>query len=68
MTRKDYIAIAEDLNKSIDKQVNAPHLSTEAGIDVHAALTATVQSLCFVFERDNPLFDRGRFIKACGLE
>ena len=33
--------------------------------DKHAQYTLTLNSLCNLFARDNPMFDRGRFERAC---
>lgn len=56
MTRKDFKAIAEVLRKyhtsgSIDKSV----------------LRELINELCVHFRQSNDTFDKGRFIRACGL-
>lgn len=51
MTRKDYIIIAEAINKA----------ETEA-----ESKTSVAYVLADALQKDNPLFDRQKFIKACG--
>lgn len=57
MTRKDYVAIAEVIssNRSVMNEV------ARAGVDVVATELATV------LKRNNPRFDRDRFLTACGV-
>lgn len=55
MTRKDYILIADAINKapvdaSQDRQRNT-----------------VARSIADALATDNPRFDRARFLKACGL-
>lgn len=58
MTKKDYIAIAEAL-------ANA---RAATGDDKHSALTYAANQLAAVLARDNPRFDRERFLTACGVK
>ncbi len=52
MTKKDYIAIAEAL------QTIKPRTYL---------LFVTARNLATYFEKDNPRFDREKFLKACGF-
>lgn len=54
MTRKDYVAIA----KAIEEQAEL-----HDDVVVHAVADAIAN----VFSADNPRFDRGKFLTACGF-
>jgi len=58
MTKKDYQLIAGVLNKS--------NMLTISGISL-PALTAIVNEFVAVLERENVLFSREKFLKACGF-
>ncbi len=58
MTRKHFVAVAD----AISKEVKASEC--EATL---AALDSVAAALCTVFQKDNPAFDRDRFLTACGL-
>jgi hypothetical protein len=64
MTRKDYILIAAALRDVmlIDCQ-SAEYLN-----GVRAAHASAAQRLADVLARDNPRFDRERFLKAAGVQ
>lgn len=57
MSRKDYVAIAAVIARSMDNPDDGPLVSVKAITD----------ELCAMFKRDNPNFDRQRFLSACGL-
>ena len=61
MTRKDYILIAAALKAARD--YSTAHHEQPADTFVTAVLT-----LCDRLAQDNPRFDRGRFLKACGVQ
>jgi hypothetical protein len=65
MTRKDYEKFAEMIryNKANPGIVNA---DAENGYQI--ALMDMAQHMADIFRADNPRFDRGRFLKACGIE
>lgn len=56
MTRKHFVAIA-GIIKLFYTNAKSKRL-----------LESIVNSLCDFFEKENNLFDRDRFIKACGIE
>jgi len=58
MTKKDYQLIAGVLNKS--------NMLTITGIRL-PTLTAIVNEFVAVLERENVLFSREKFLKACGF-
>ena len=58
MTRKDYVAIAAALK-------NARGLPMNNHAD---SLQAAAQCIAAVMSRDNPHFDRERFLKAAGVQ
>jgi hypothetical protein len=63
MTRKDYVAIAKEINL---------HLSaSEDGIQgarTRAVVRVLAAGIADVMAADNPSFDRARFLKACGVQ
>ena len=54
MSKKDYVAVADALNKVVWQRESDP-----------ATLTNVIAALALVFEEGNSRFDRGRFIAAC---
>lgn len=54
MTKKDYILIADVLSVA-DKEASE-------GLDGYIVLQGIIDRLCLKLERDNPRFDRARFI------
>jgi hypothetical protein len=61
MTRKDYVAIAAALNACRYHPDDGAETDW-ACCDIHARAIADVMA------RDNPRFDRARFLKACGVQ
>ena len=57
MTRKDFITVAQILNAA-----NLPDVP-----EINQQTRILALSFCDVFQRDNPRFDRARFLKACGV-
>jgi len=57
MTRKDYILIAAALKAAYDETYHT----------VHAGIDAAAVALADALGRDNPRFDRERFLKAAGV-
>ena len=53
MTKKDFQAFADIINKLID--------------DYYSAAWRVAEDMADYFETRNPRFDRGRFFEACGL-
>lgn len=66
MTRKDYVLIAAALNtaKNEEALAHAPSYNNgwADGVDAAAGVLADALS------KDNPRFDRARFLKACGVQ
>lgn len=62
MTKKDYELIARVLNDTNKFQQDFIEVSARQVLDQVAANLATQ------LEAENPLFDRTKFLKACGLE
>ena len=60
MTRKDYVLIADTL-ANLMKDFNN-------GGDDTVSLTLVSHELADVLASDNPRFDRGRFLAACGVK
>lgn len=64
MTRKDYVAIAAAL-----KAARMNTYTSGAVVQTHLhAVNSTAAQIADVMARDNPRFDRGRFLKACGVQ
>ena len=57
MSRKDYIAAAAEFLRT-----------KPARLDLKAQWTLDVYAMADVFQRDNFLFNRLRFLSACGME
>ena len=57
MTRKDYVMIAEVINR------NATSSTESAFID----FARMAEDLATELQNDNPRFDRARFLTACGV-
>jgi hypothetical protein len=62
MTRKDYELIAKALNTQMEMSVLCEE---EAGI---YAVTNIACDLADTLVRENPRFDRARFLSACGVK
>ena len=58
MTRKDYVMIAEVINRSTGS------LTESAFID----FARMAEDLATELQNDNPRFDRARFLTACGVK
>lgn len=60
MTRKDYIQISSVFRAEM----------LESGQDIFArkALARVALTLCDTMKRDNPRFDKTRFLQACGFD
>jgi len=67
MTRKHYVEVASILKSELNELASLEHLDD----DEHEIATETVKSvanrLAVMFKRDNPYFDRTRFMNAAGL-
>ena len=57
MTRKDYVKVAEIINKFFDSNIEHPVFNDT----VHSNL---IEPFIELFENDNPRFDSDKFIKA----
>lgn len=62
MTRKDYVAIAAALRQFyMDDERESIHTAS-------GAVEYVAHNIANVMARDNPRFDRQRFLRACGIE
>ena len=61
MTRKDYILIAAALKEALPPDTMPFPVS---GPEMHADIA---ENLCRALARDNPRFDRERFLRAAGV-
>ena len=71
MTRKDYEAIAAALNYQRKNQkqqmmLSSGQCSAEHGFSIYV-VDAVARDIADIMARDNPRFDRTRFLKACGI-
>jgi hypothetical protein len=67
MTRKDYILIANAFQDQKKLMAQFPlHYSKEQKQAVEDQMAALVRSIAGAIKRDNPNFDRVRFLRACG--
>jgi hypothetical protein len=70
MTKKHYEAVARRIKHRIDTAVTEhAHglIHSTAKKAVLAAMNELACDLAFDFRADNPNFDEGRFLKACGF-
>jgi hypothetical protein len=58
MTKKDYELIAEALAQAYDKHVNSPQ---------YFGVKTCINNVTEFLGRENPKFNRNKFLKACGL-
>lgn len=63
MTRKDYELIAAAIREQVLRL--KPELA--AGLAL-AAVKGTAMTIALALARDNPRFDRARFLSACGFD
>jgi len=59
MTKKDYIEIAKVMNK------RKPYPDCRGPLCWDTCWDSILEGLCFLFKKDNPLFNREKFEKAC---
>jgi hypothetical protein len=64
MTRKDYVALAAALRDTLLINLSTPDQLAGAKAAHHSAVTR----VAVVLARDNPRFDRARFLAACGVQ
>ncbi len=62
MTKKDYELIAEAINELSTKPIKG--IPDDAFAD---GVRAVAEHLAVALNRDNPRFDKDRFMEACGL-
>jgi len=68
MTRKHYQAFADMINGAReDIQCDLPVLDDFNG-GKHYTLGWLASQIAYMFEDDNPRFDRAKFMAACGIE
>jgi hypothetical protein len=66
MTRKDYVAIAAAIKAAkADMFAKEPD---ESHVDLCDGANYAAEHIADTMERDNPRFDRARFLKACGVQ
>lgn len=66
MTRKDYVAIAAAIKAARADIVSKEPEASRADMKDGASLAA--EHIADVMKRDNPHFDRARFLAACGVQ
>lgn len=59
MSRKDYVAVAEAIERTKDDSHDV--------LDSYSVLKIAAQRVADVFAQDNPRFNRTRFMTACGF-
>ena len=64
MTKKDYVLIAKALQ--LRTVYDAEDMTYAEGW--HAGVSSCIDALADVLQRDNPKFDRARFLAACGVQ
>ena len=66
MTRKDYILIAEALKAAMLPRLK--HHTDDRSLVFNCGVESAAIRVCDTLARDNPRFDRERFLKACGVQ
>jgi len=61
VSRKDYVAIANIIKKTHDEMLEEEPYVAVYGEDI-------ARAIALYFASDNPLFDKQKFFKACGIE
>jgi len=64
-SRKDYVAIAAILKNEL--AAYTPERDPYAEIAAEVAVAAVAERIATYFASANPAFDRGRFLRACGI-
>ena len=64
MSRKHYIEIAADLKRRRDEEYDKFMRGSDE--PTHLLVDRIAEDLAVIFKRDNPNFDRQRFLTACG--
>ena len=64
MTRKDYVAIAA----AIRQQAYSPNADINTRNAAEGTREHIADDIADAMARDNPRFDRARFLKACGVQ
>lgn len=66
MTRKDYVAIAQAIKQACD---NPNHFYVSGAESKYLqGCNSVAVAVANTMARDNPAFDRARFLKACGVQ
>ena len=63
MTRKDYEALAQAIHGALNWDGGNPWASSSQ----YRYTVRVAHNIADMLEQDNPRFDRGRFLKACGI-
>lgn len=61
MTRKDYVMIAEAINEAREGSATMPHGDRSYGA------FAAAEAIAYALRRNNPRFEKARFMEACGF-
>lgn len=64
MTRKDYVLIADAVRQS---RLVGPNVAESTAHRYNEQRANTARCLAYALGRDNPRFDRARFLEACGV-
>lgn len=66
MTKKDYILLASAVQSTLNgREINPDYRILDA--TKVSAIKATAENIAKAMERDNPKFDCGKFLDACGF-
>lgn len=65
LTRKHYHSIAEIFKQNLEEIKPIDSMLAQYG---WACIACVAEELADYFEKDNPRFDRDRFLEACGVE
>ena len=67
MTRKDYKRLAEELAITLRNLDDLIVSKGDSDSDQHTAFQIAVECMCDAMKRENPRFDRSKFLEAVGI-
>jgi len=67
MTRKDYKRLAEELAITLRNLDDLIVSKGDSDSDQRTAFQIAVECMCDAMKRDNPRFDRSKFLEAVGI-
>lgn len=67
MTKKQFQAVADLFNDAMEDMTDYSHMDTGYIVGRAAGIEAMAQDMADYFQKENPRFDREKFLDACGM-